>query len=219
VAKSKKKLPTLCAWCKKIVTIDGKEVPISETGLTVKDFAESGSHGICHACSEEFKRTTAAYRATKNPPPWAVSRATWKKAESVVDRSYRGKTKPKEYYAVVADVYQKIGGQIKRKARGNPSSKEWDAVISMFKKFHRFLPSEVTAVEVGDRKIPAILAKLGELKSVVYISDKWDGNGVKKTYIHNFKAKDRPILATDAEGQNLYVVGGSYRIKAEGIVG
>lgn len=214
MAKSKKKLPALCAWCRKFVLIDGKEVPLSETGLKA---SEIESHGICRKCAEEIKADYAATKSAENPPPWATSRATWKKAESVVSRSYRGKKKPEEYYAVVADVYKQIGGKVKRKARGNPSPEEWDAVISIFEQFHKYWPTKVMPLDIDSRTIPAVLARLGELKGVIYISDKW-GDG-KQSYIHNFKASDRPILATDSDGTHLYILGGSYRIKPEGIVG
>lgn len=206
----KKSLPALCAWCRKKVLVDGKEIPLSQTGKKESDFV---SHGICRECAKALK----AELKEPNPPVWAGSSKLWKKAEDLVDKSYKGKKSPDDYYAVVADVYKKLGGKVKRLARGNPSSKEWDAVIEQFRKFHDFMPSQVEVLKLDTLSMPRIVAYLGELEAVTYRSDKWDGK--ERSYIHHFKKGDRPILATDSEGRRLFVVGGSFRVKAQGITG
>ena len=63
---------------------------------------------------------------------------------------------------------------------------------------------------------PGVLVELGELLEVAYRSDKWSP-GKKKDYLHSFN-RPRPVLATDAKGRDLYIVGGGFQIKAEGIV-
>ena len=60
------------------------------------------------------------------------------------------------------------------------------------------------------------LTELGELVGVIYRSDRRTP-GRARTYIHFMR--DRPRLASDATGRQLYVVGGSYRITARGIEG
>lgn len=214
MSKKRKSYPALCAWCKKVALIGGKQVPLKETGMKVSEFE---SHGICKPCADKMRAEYKQAQKTENPPVFVVDKPTWKKARQLVDPSYKGRKKPGVYYAVVTDVYKKLGGRIKRLARGNPSSKEWDAVIDMFRKFHDFLPSGVDPVEVETRTIPKILAALGRLEAVVYRSDKW--GRPMTSYIHKFKAKDRPLLCTNADGTQLYIVGGSYKIEADGITG
>jgi hypothetical protein len=60
------------------------------------------------------------------------------------------------------------------------------------------------------------LTELGELVGVIYRSDRRTP-GRARTYIHFMQ--DRPRLASDATGRQLYVVGGSYRVTARGIEG
>lgn len=200
----------LCAWCKKMVLSPQGEIPISALGMKVSDFL---SHGICKACAAEVRKELRFPR--KNPPAWAPDRALWLKAEGIVDQSYEGKTQPDDYWAVVADLYKKIGGRITRKARGNPSSAEWNQVIHLLEGFKGFPPTEVVDVDVPSRVMPKILAKIGDLESITYLSNKEDGRN--RSYIHFFKK--RPILAADARGGQLYIVGGNYKVKPEGIVG
>ncbi|MND09928.1 hypothetical protein D3C83_336400 [compost metagenome] len=51
--------------------------------------------------------------------------------------------------------------------------------------------------------------------AVVYRSDKWVGH--PRTYIHYME--DPPRLVSDVAGRRLFVVGGNYRITAQGIEG
>jgi hypothetical protein len=60
------------------------------------------------------------------------------------------------------------------------------------------------------------LTDLGELVGVIYRSDRRTP-GRARTYIHFMR--DRPRLARDASGRQLYVLGGSYRVTARGIEG
>lgn len=88
--------------------------------------------------------------------------------------------------------------------------------VAKFKEFHDFDPKEVVALPVN-RTIPRELVRVGDLVGVIYRSDKWDRK--KKDYIHKFNRSDRPILASSPDGKRLFILGGSFRTKAEGIVG
>lgn len=212
--KRPKKIPALCAWCEKKIIIAGREYDTAEylkkAGLTKKDIV---SHGICKKCKTDLMQSI------ENPasaaPLWVKDKKKWLKAEQVVQRSYRGQRRPPAYFAVVTEAYKKIGGKIATSARGNPSSRAWEAVIEMFRRFHDFEPGEVSAYEYD--QAPRLVACLGELEAVIYRSDKWDGKN--RSYIHKFKTSDRPLLATDESGKRLYIIGGSYRVKEDGIIG
>jgi len=67
-----------------------------------------------------------------------------------------------------------------------------------------------------DRIIPRVLVQLGELRGVIYASDR-SGDGVKRTYIHFMERP--PMLACNAGGDQLYIVGGNYRVTSRGIEG
>ncbi len=224
-----KKVPShirLCAWCKRIV-IKGtgssrKEVPVATSGYTVAQFGRSGSHGICTVCAEplllEAKQVKgrSMKQTQSNPPTWATDKKKWSQAvQAVVEGS--GRTKPRDFYAVVAHVYRQMRGGIKRKVRGNPSDAEWGEALNLFAEFHEFLPDTVTVASVGRKTMPSLVVKIGELTELTYRSDKWDKGGIAVDYTHKFK-KPLPTLVSDADG-NLYIVGGSYRINADGIVG
>lgn len=198
----------LCAWCKKYARIGDKWVPLQSLGLKPSDFE---SHGICPPCAEALKREYVS-----NPPVFVGSKATWEKAKKIVKQSYPNIRPGPRFYAIVTDIYQKIGGKIKRRAKGNPSVSEWNQVIDLFRTWSGFEPSEVIEMSMYSRTIPRYLVKLGDLAGVIYESDKWDGKPIE--YIHEFKVKSkRPILCADANGQ-LYIIGGNYKVTHRGIV-
>jgi hypothetical protein len=64
---------------------------------------------------------------------------------------------------------------------------------------------------------PKVLSELGQLEAVVYKTKKGKESGA---YVHHFAENGgrRPKLAQDERGR-LHVVGGSYKVKKEGIVG
>jgi hypothetical protein len=71
-------------------------------------------------------------------------------------------------------------------------------------------------LELGDMSPPKWLVEIGDLRAVVYDSDK--GGEGKEKYIHHFK-NPKPKLATDPKGERLYVAGGGYHTNWRGIVG
>jgi hypothetical protein len=66
------------------------------------------------------------------------------------------------------------------------------------------------------RLLPLVLVQVGELKGLIYASGR-GGDGIKRTYIHFMETP--PILACNAEGDQLYLIGGGYRVTRRGIEG
>ena len=66
------------------------------------------------------------------------------------------------------------------------------------------------------RDLPGVLVKLGELRGLIYRSDKGHP-GAGRAYIHIME--NPPRLVSNVEGRQLYIVGGSYRITRQGIEG
>jgi hypothetical protein len=64
--------------------------------------------------------------------------------------------------------------------------------------------------------MPDVLVKVGQMKGVIYSSDK-EQCGRPRTFIHFMETP--PILASDALGKQLYIVGGNYRVTSRGIEG
>jgi hypothetical protein len=66
------------------------------------------------------------------------------------------------------------------------------------------------------RDIPNVLVQLGELRALVYRSDRGPV-ATPRTYVHFF---DRPPrLLADSTGTRLFIAGGCYRVTRRGIEG
>ncbi|HEV2664809.1 MAG TPA: hypothetical protein VG324_07855, partial [Blastocatellia bacterium] len=63
---------------------------------------------------------------------------------------------------------------------------------------------------------PRALVDLGALRGLIYSADR-DGDGVARTFIHFMETP--PRLMCDPRGNQLYVVGGRYRVTRLGIEG
>lgn len=89
------------------------------------------------------------------------------------------------------------------------------AGAQLYRRFNRFAPGANRRVR-HNRLIPPVAVALGELVGVIYRSDKWQP-GQPRTYIHMME--DPPLLVSNVEGDQLYIVGGSYRVTGRGIEG
>lgn len=63
--------------------------------------------------------------------------------------------------------------------------------------------------------VPAV--PVGELRGVIYRTSRVPGEE-PKNYVHFFE-DNLPILTTNTAGTRLYIVGGSYRVRNDGIHG
>jgi hypothetical protein len=86
---------------------------------------------------------------------------------------------------------------------------------SLFEQFHRYAP-DMVARSSCRRTIPEVLVKIGKLRGLIYSSDKGE-RGRPKSYIHFME--EEPLLACDAKGRQLYILGGNYRVTRRGIEG
>jgi hypothetical protein len=66
------------------------------------------------------------------------------------------------------------------------------------------------------RMIPPVVIELGDLGGLIYRSDHWSP-GRKRNFIHFMD--HAPKLACNPEGNQLYIIGGSYRVTLKGIEG
>ncbi len=85
----------------------------------------------------------------------------------------------------------------------------------LFRLFHRFPAPKVLRMPCP-RLIPKVLVQLGQLRGLIYSSDK-GSPGSFKTYIHFLETP--PLLASNPQGNQLHILGGRYRVTAQGIEG
>jgi hypothetical protein len=85
----------------------------------------------------------------------------------------------------------------------------------LFRQFHCFASNQTTRLP-QERVIPAVLAHVGELRGLIYCSDRGQ-RGKPRTFVHFFKL--RPQLTCDAHGKQLYILGGNYRVTPRGLEG
>lgn len=56
---------------------------------------------------------------------------------------------------------------------------------------------------------------IGDLDGLLYTTVR---DGEKESYIHKFKKKSRPQLASSFDGKQLFILGGGYRFTERGII-
>lgn len=81
--------------------------------------------------------------------------------------------------------------------------------------WNEFPATTAKRVRIRSRTIPSTLVKLGDIHSVVYRSNKYDGK--HKLHEHRFK-RPLPVLTSDPDGRAMHIVGGGYSITGDGIV-
>jgi len=107
-------------------------------------------------------------------------------------------------------------GRTTNRRRPNPRPfGERDRAERMFETWHEFGSKGVKRVRVPSRTLPKYGVKLGEIVTLDYVSDKWEGKPV--TYTHDTK-RPRPWLVSDPDGQQLFIVGGRMKPTADGLV-
>jgi hypothetical protein len=87
--------------------------------------------------------------------------------------------------------------------------------MTLYREFNRFGPSRMLRIP-HPRLIPPVAVELGDLVGLIYRSDKGQP-GRPRAYVHFMQ--DPPRLASNPEGTQLFIVGGSYRITQRGIEG
>lgn len=154
------------------------------------------------------------------------------KAREIADKGIIKYSKTESYHEFVLrkkSAFKRIGtktvnreilmlyGALKNPCRPvrNPKNANLARLARMFKDYHGFEPGQVNMVRINTR-IPKQLVQIGTLREILYYSDK-DNPGRHRRYIHDFK-KPYPILCTDVSCRRLFIIGGKFRVKAEGLV-
>lgn len=100
-----------------------------------------------------------------------------------------------------------------RRPKRNPShGARLRRAVKLYRDFHGEEPKYIDEYYIV---VPSHALKIGMLEGVIY-SARMDGKNER--FLHEFSGKSRPILAVSADGTQLLVLAGNYRMTDRGIV-
>jgi len=121
---------------------------------------------------------------------------------------------PSTYNIYVETIKAKKKTAKKHKKNPVPKSK-WNKLKEASKRFEDFSGHIAKFIDEKDLQKMDVGFKIGKVDFIGYTT-KRDGRVEK--YIHKFKAKSRPVLASNYDGKFISVVGGKYHFTDRGIV-
>jgi hypothetical protein len=83
----------------------------------------------------------------------------------------------------------------------------------LYREFSGHEPDETETIEIPDT--PRAVMVIGELEAVIYSTVR---DSEHERYIHKFRASSRPLLCVSPDGEQLFIVKGSYEFTDRGIV-
>lgn len=98
------------------------------------------------------------------------------------------------------------------KSRGY-SADEVGRAVRLYERFTGHDAEELGVFNIPD--LPATATVIGECDGVLYTTVR---DGKTEQYIHEFRAKDKPLLCVSPDGRQLILVGGRYVFTEKGIV-
>lgn len=95
----------------------------------------------------------------------------------------------------------------------NAHGAEFEAAAKLYEDFtgHQAEP----LANIPAPKMPKVALVVGRCDGVLYSTVR---DGKKEKYIHQFKAKDAPILCVSPDGYQILLIGGNFRFTELGIV-
>ena len=97
--------------------------------------------------------------------------------------------------------------------RRKPAAGDVEKAADLYERFSGHDPEEIGTVRV--HPLPKVAAVIGECDGVLYTTVR---DGKTERYIHEFAAKDKPLLCVSPDGRQILFVGGRYRFTEAGIV-
>jgi hypothetical protein len=84
------------------------------------------------------------------------------------------------------------------------------------RRFADFTGHEAESLTLIDNPNNDTTFLIGDLDGVLYTTVR---DGQKESYVHEFKTRSRPLLASSYDGKQLYILNGGYKMTDRGIVG
>ena len=115
----------------------------------------------------------------------------------------------------IKEGWVSVRSTLPRGFKRNPAPRhdaEIEAAAKLQESFSGHDPENVTSVRVSDAKV---FTPVGKLAGVLYDTTR---DGKREKYIHKFRRKSRPLLATSHDGTELRIVGGRFHFTEAGIV-
>jgi hypothetical protein len=81
--------------------------------------------------------------------------------------------------------------------------------------FRRFSGHEIRRAKKVKLPDDEVTLAIGKVCGIIYETVR---DGKRETYLHEFKAKSRPLLAVSYDGKQLFLLGGAYNFTGRGIV-
>jgi len=108
------------------------------------------------------------------------------------------------------------GGERKPNPSGGPGLEaELAKARRTFERWQGSKARRVLTVHNAPAGFPPVVVKLGTVPEIVYRSTKW---GETDTYSHRVEGR-QPMLVTDPEGKQLYILGGDLKVTERGLTG
>jgi hypothetical protein len=162
----------------------------------------------------------AVEREKAGRPQMTVGEMAAVKAEAMVaHRAQRERLKPNPKRPKRG---RRLGkGSRMSRPRSNPRRSNRAEALSTYRRLNQVEPGPITKVS-APRGLNGTAVRIGELHSLVYSSDKYAGqkdnpHGKTQLYEHRTK-RPRPVLATDASGREVHIVGGRMHPTPDGLV-
>jgi hypothetical protein len=109
-----------------------------------------------------------------------------------------------------------MSGRVPPSSRANVSRSARSQAQKAALLFERFTGHDTTKPQVINvDPLPSAVAVIGECDGILYTTVR---DGRKERYIHEFKAKDKPLLCISPDGRQILLIGGAYIFTERGIV-
>lgn len=87
-----------------------------------------------------------------------------------------------------------------------------NAASKLYANFRGEKPRYIQSV---DFEVSPVMLLIGELDGVLYSTRR---DGKNESYIHKFAKKSRPLLVSNHDGSQIYILGGEYIFSESGII-
>jgi len=94
----------------------------------------------------------------------------------------------------------------------NPTGRQYKKAVSLYRDFTGENPRHI---EDWDIVIPSHAMEVGKVTGIMY---KARVDGKVQEFLHEFTGRSRPLLAASADGRQLLLLGGDYKMTERGIV-